>query len=224
MYDEDDQPTPPPPEIATRLRRELTAEMLGRVTKYARRRVKLKRRAGIPCFDTDAEAEDLATEAASLTVLGQRVWDPDVSLFQHLCGVVRSVSSDEIRKHHLAPRQLLRRPSMEESSDGQAKRDAQLVHHGTHRAAQPKRMVSMTDAGERLVSSLRVLAHNDRHVRLLLDAYVDGCDDAEEARDHAGLTAEEARNARRRLDRMMEELPKKFEEGAQDALEVSYGY
>lgn len=224
MHDDEDQPTPPTPEIAALLRRELTSELLERVTKYALRRVKVKRRAGVPCFDNDAEAENMATDAATLTILGHRPWDPAVPLVRHLCGVVRSVSSDEVRHQRRAKPRTIHPASMDESHDDHAKIDAQMVRHGSHRSAWPKRMVSLTDARDRLVGPLRVLAHNDKHVSRLLDAYVDGCDDPIEAREHAGLTRDEMRFARRRLDRMLEELPKKIEEGAQDALEVSYGY
>ncbi len=224
MHDDEDQPIPPAPEIAAKLRHELTAKVLESVAKYALRRVKFKRRSGVPCFDNEHEAENMATDAATLTILGHRPWSPEVPLVRHLCSVVRSVSSDEVRHQRRAkPRTIQVAPS-EDGHDGHAKLDALMVRHGSHRSAWPKRMVSLTDARDRLLAPLRVLSHNDPHVRRLLDAYEDGCDDPVEAREHAGLSRDEMRFARRRLDRMLEELPKKIEEGAQDALEVSYGY
>lgn len=218
-------PDPPPPEIADRLRRELTPEILERVAKFARRRIGVKRRNGVPCReDADMEAEDMAINAATLTVLGQRAWNPSVELFTHLCGVVRSVSSDDIAHHVKQPTRPLHVVAMNDSSDGIHAVDAEAALFNAPRAAKPKRMVTLTDASNRLRGGLRVLARGDEEVKKLLDAFEDGCEDGGEARRYARLTIEAYRNARRRLDRMIEALPENLDEDAHDALEVSYGY
>lgn len=219
------QPDPPPPEIAARLRRELTTEMLDRVAKFARRRVRLKRRKGVPCRkDTDLEAEDMAINAATLTVLGVRAWNPSVELFTHLCGVVRSVSTDDIVHYTKQPTRSLHPMPMDESNEGIHTIDAHAAVHNTPRAAKPKRLVTLTDASERIMGGLRVLAHADKEVTRLLDSFQDGCEDAAEARKYSGLSVAAYKFARRRLDRMIEALPENLDEDAFDALEVSYGY
>ena len=76
------KPAPPAPALLDRLHHELTDALLERVKRYAMRRVGAKRVAGIPCFDDELEAEHMATEAATLTVLGHRAWDPEVDLFK----------------------------------------------------------------------------------------------------------------------------------------------
>lgn len=219
------KPIPPPPDILDRLHRELTDHLLERVKRYARRRVGAKRVAGIPCFDPDLEAEHMATEAAALTVLGHRTWNPSVPLFQHLCGVVRSVSAEAIEHHNRVHTDVLGRLSLDDSHGDDAKLDARLVRdHGSDHARRPARAVSLADARDQLVAGLRVLARGDAHVTMLLDAYESGCEERADVLDVTGMSESAYRNARRRLDRMVDALPDTLKDGAMDALEVSYGY
>ena len=218
-------PIPPAPELLDRLRHELTPHLLERVKRYARQRVGAKRVAGIPCFDPDVEAENMATEAATLTILGHRNWNPSVPLFQHLCGVVRSLSTEAIEHHNLLPTDPLGRFSLEDSHGDDAKLDLQLARdHGTERTQRPKRAATLADARDHLVEGLRVMSRGDAHVTMLLDAYQSGCEDRADVLDCTGMSEAEYRNARRRLDRLVDALPETIKEGAVDALEVSYGY
>ena len=218
-------PAPPGPELLDRLHHELTDHLLERVKRYARRRVGAKRVAGIPCFDPDVEAENMATEAATLTILGHRNWNPSVPLFQHLCGVVRSVSAEAVEHHNRLHTDVLGRLSLEDSHGDDAKLDLQLArNHGNEHTQRPKRAATLADARDQLVASLRIMARGDDHVTMLLTAYEVGCEDRADVLDCTGMSAADYRNARRRLDRLVDALPDTINDGAIDALEVSYGY
>jgi hypothetical protein len=217
-------PIPPAPEVLDRLRLELTDELLERVKLYARQRVGAKRVAEIACFDTDDEAENMATDAATLTVLGHRTWNPCVPLFEHLCGVVRSVSSDEIEHAHLYHHDAIGRLSLEESQGDDVAQDLKLTFHNPDRARRPKAVASFTDARDRIMSCLRIAARGDHYVTQLLDAYEAGCEDRAEVLDCTGMSESDYKNARRRLDRAMAALPDNIHTAAHDALEVSYGF
>jgi hypothetical protein len=218
-------PAPPGPEVLDRLHLELTAHLLERVKHYARQRVGAKRVAGIPCFDPDVEAEHMATEAATLTILGHRTWNPSVPLFQHLCGVVRSVSAEAVEHHNRLHTDTLGRLSLEDSHGDDAKLDLQLARdHGSEHTQRPKRAATLADARDHLVESLRIMSRGDDHVTMLLDAYQSGCEERADVLDCTGMSADEYRNARRRLDRLVDALPETIKDGAVDALEVSYGY
>ncbi len=215
---------PPAPEVLDRLHLELTDHLLARVKLYARRRVGAKRAAGIPCFDANLEAEHMATEAATLTVLGQRTWNPEVSLFVHLCGVVRSLSTEAVKHHQRLPTEVFRRPSFEDSQGDDVEFDAKLAQRGSERTLRPKRAATLADARDQLLVGLRVMSRGDAHVTMLLDAYEAGCEERVDILDCTGMSAADYRNARRRLDRLVVALPDTIRDGAIDALEVSYGY
>jgi hypothetical protein len=217
-------PIPPAPEVLDRLRIELNDELLERVRRYACQRVGAKRLADIACFDTDDEAENMAAEAATLTVIGHRTWNPSVPLFEHLCGVVRSVSSDQIAHQHLYRHDAIGRLSLDESHGDDVALDQQLTIHNEDRARRPKAVASFADARDRVMSCLRIACRGDHHVTQLLDAYESGCEDRAEVLDCTGMSPSDYKNARRRLDRAIEALPDNINTEALDALEVSYGF
>ena len=217
-------PLPPAPEVLDRLRMELNEELLERVKLYARQRVGAKRVAEIACFDTDVEAENMATEAATLTILGHRTWNPCVPLFEHLCGVVRSVSSDQIAHQHLYRHDVIGRLSLDESHGDDAALDQKLSFHNDDRARRPKAVASFADARDRVMTYLRLACRGDHYVTQLLDAYEAGCEDRAEVLDCTGMSGADYKNARRRLDRAMDALPDNIHTEAHDALEVSYGF
>ncbi len=217
-------PIPPAPDVLDRLRAELTDELLERVRLYARQRVNAKRVAEIACFDTDDEAEIMATDAATLTVLGHRTWNPCVPLFEHLCGVVRSVSSAEIAHAHLGHHDSIGRLSLDESHGDDVALDQKLTIFNPDRARRPKAVANFADARDRVISVLRVACRGDHHVTELLDAYEAGCEDRAEVLDCTAMSESDYRNARRRLDRAIDALPDNIHTEALDALEVSYGF
>lgn len=217
-------PIPPAPDVLDRLRMELNDELLERVKLYARQRVGAKRVAEIPCFDTDVEAENMATDAATLTVLGHRTWNPCVPLFEHLCGVVRSVSSDEIAHAHLGHYDVIGRLSLDESHGDDVALDCKLTVYNADRARRPKAVATFADTRDRMMEVLRIACRGDHHVTQLLDAYEAGCEDRAEVLDCTGMSENDYRNARRRLDRAIDALPDNIHTEALDALEVSHGF
>lgn len=88
----------------------------------------------------------------------------------------------------------------------------------------PKRAATLAVARDHLVEGLRIMSRGDDHVTMLLDAYQSGCEERADVLDCTGMSADEYRNARRRLDRLVDALPETIKDGAIDALEVSYGY
>jgi hypothetical protein len=217
-------PIPPAPDVLDRIHLELTEGLLQRVKRYALRRVGAKRVAGLACFDDELEAEHMATDAATLTILGHRTWDPRVPLFEHLCGVIRSTSSDEIEHHNKFTRTVVGRLSMDESHGDDAELDRQLNQRGAIDIQRPAHVFTLADARDHLVTSLRFMSRTDAQVTKLLDAYRSGCEDRADVLACTNMTADEYRNARRKLDRLLEALPEHIKEGAADALEVSYGF
>lgn len=221
-------PIPLAPALLKRLERELTDTLMTRVTSYARSRIPMKRRVGVACFDNSAdEAEVMAQDAITLTILGHRVWNPDVDLFTHLCGVIRSESTREKRNaekrgHHL-PVDAMR---LDESYDGKLIKDhAEMSNRaGSDATARPRRVASIADAARRFLAELRPHAHRDPHVRMLLDAYESGCKSRKDVLAMTDLSPDEYRNARRKLDRMIQNLPTTFNEGVLDALEYTHDH
>ena len=214
---------PVPPVVLERLRRELTQELLGRVAGYACRRVGVLRKSGLPCLkDPRLQAEELAQDAAVQTVLGHRTWNPEVPLFQHLCGVVRSETTAASRQRARQRNAPIEEMRWDDSHDGDIKVAAELARRGSARSARPRHDVSLTDANHRLTAALRIAARGDQDVLHLLDAYQAGAHAPTDVQSATGLNRKRYINARRRLDRMIDALPDALIEGTHDALEVSY--
>lgn len=218
-------PAPLSPPLLKRLERELTPELLDRVRRFARTRVMAKRRAAVPGYDDpDDEAEILARDAVGLTILGHRPWDPERPLFTHLCRVVRSESSVDIRrasKFHLGSFDEI--PMDDSVGDGD-RLHVKATHEAPTALSRPRRNVTLTDAKRRLLDALRGLVHRDPAVTMLLDAYESGCTGRRDILDVTGMSPDTYRNARRKLDRMLAALPDNLNESAFDALEISHGF
>ncbi|MCA9674361.1 MAG: hypothetical protein KC464_04890 [Myxococcales bacterium] len=221
---ESDVPKPLPPPLLEQLRRELTNSLLARVRAFAASRVGLLRSAKIPTYDDPKqEAEVMAQDAVTSTILGHRRWDPALPLYDHLCGVVRSESSNRIahaKKHHQLSLQNRR---LDDSQDENVAFHGRVARKGPTSVARPSRIVSLGDAARRMAAQLRQAAlMKPATVTLLIDAYEDGCENRKEVLAATGMTEDQYRNARRILDRMIATLPEDFQESAHDALEISY--
>jgi hypothetical protein len=221
---DDHAPLPLPPVLLERLRRELTDPLKARVLAFAKTRVGVLRSARIPTLDDpEQEAEILVQDAVTSTILGHRRWEPDLPLYDHLCGVVRSETGNRAahaRKHRHVSVQAR---NLDESSDGSAKLHARITQKAPTSLARPGRNVSTGDAARKLCQRLREHAlGKPATVRMLIDAYESGCEDRKDILDATEMTADEYRNARRILDRMLAALPDDFHDGALDALEITH--
>jgi len=218
-------PKPLPPALLARLERELTDALLDRVRRFAETRVELKRRLGIPCYERkEQEAEIMVQDAITATVLGQRAWNPEIGLYDHLCGVVRSESSTEAARATRRPHTSVQALAMDESHGGDAEISGQITRSGPAPIARPAGVLSASDAARRSIDALRVLARGEPTVTMLLDAYQSGCVTRKDVMAVTGMSADTYRNARRKLDRMNKALPDNLSEGVQDALEISYDF
>lgn len=217
-------PAPLPPDLLERIRQELTDAVKKRVLKFAKDRVKVLRFARVPTLDDlDQEAEILVHDAVTSTILGHRRWPPDLSLYEHLCGVVRSETGNRAahaRKHR---HRSVQATNLDESTDGDAVFHARIAQHGPPSLRRPSRDHSTGDAARRLCARLRLDAERKpATVRQLIAAYEAGCEDRKEVLDHTGMTEPEYRNARRILDRMLAAIPEDIHDGALAALEITH--
>jgi hypothetical protein len=218
-------PIPQPLSLLERLEREMTDAVMDRVRRFARKRALVKRCAGVPGYDDlKAEALDMANEAVTLTVLGQRAWDPEVDLYDHLCGVVRSESTKECAKHIKFRHQSIQALALDESYGGDADVQAQITRGGPDIYGRPRHQASVADARRQVIEALRVLARGDDLVGDILDAREAGYTTKQEIVEVTGMTDNQYRAAAKRFNRMLDRLPDNLGEGAQDALEISYGY
>ncbi|MCA9675167.1 MAG: hypothetical protein H6708_27790 [Kofleriaceae bacterium] len=137
---------------------------------------------------------------------------------------MRSLSSYEVTRHKRLQTTPVGRLSLEDSHGDDAQLDAAMTCNGNERTRRPKRAASLVEASDQLLAGLRILARGDAQVTQLIDAYEAGCEERADILGCTDLTEAQYRNARRRLDRMVEALPTTIRDGAADALEVSYGY
>jgi len=221
----DVEPIPLSPALLSRLERELTDPLVDRLRRFALTRVAIKRRRGVPCFEkAEDEAEIMAQDAVTLTVLGHRQWHPEVDLYTHLWGVIRSESSKEAAHAKKFCHTSVDALSMDESHGGDAGIHADITRGGPDSWSRPGHIVSAHDANRRLLDQLRVLSHREPTVAMLLDAYEAGCTTRKEVLAATQMSPGDYRNARRKLDRMIAALPDNLNEGAHDALEITYDY
>lgn len=224
----DVDPIPLAPDLLERLERELTDELMNRLIGYAETRVLVKRRCRVPTYEKKRdEAELMAQDAISLTIIGHRTWNPEVGLYEHLCGVVRSESTKEADQAIHRKLEPLTVSANDESHGDEEKREAKATKATTDeptRALRPRSAIAMLDAKRRLLDPLRLMARREPLVEMLLDAYESGCTTKKEVLAVTGMSHDEYRSARRKLDTMLQHLPDNLSEGAQDALEITYDY
>lgn len=219
-------PIPLAPQLLERLERELTDELIDRLVGYAEVRVLVKRRCGVPGYERKRdEAEVMVQDAIALTIIGHRTWNPEVDLYDHLCGVLRSESTKEAAQAlHRKVEALAHAPNDGEREDVTDERKETSQHDQPVRAMRPRSMMALTEAKRRLIEPLRIMARREPLVGMLLDAYESGCSTKREVRAVTGMTHDEYRSARRKLDTMLTHLPDNLSEGAHDAMEITYDY
>lgn len=175
--------------------------MIRVVIGFVRRRIRLL---GFNSRDViEDQAEQLIQDAISDTALGRRCWRPEsVKLSTHLCGVV----NDRILKA------LTRRQSVQEVS---------LADH--HKSLQSRSLeisAADRDLWRKIKEHLAREAEQkgDGEVQLLLMAYEEHCFKRAEIARETGLTVEQVTNAGKRLDRLIDHLPRELRQEAADRL------
>ena len=176
-----------------RLDLELTPEVRRSMSEFARRRERMVVGAG--ARGADGEAEAWVADAIGDTATGDVGWPDGVDLVTHLRAVIRG------RTAKLA-RAAQRRPHVS-VDDPAANRNAMLTQMGTE--ASPADAYEAGCELERVVKFVEAMAP-DADVVALAHAYRAGAETVGEAGRRAGLSLEQTRTARRRLDRLLAKL------------------
>jgi hypothetical protein len=209
-------PTPLEPARLEQLERELTHDLLADLQRWASQRAYVQRSGAVVGFaDLDHEADVLVQDAIGMTALGERRWDPDVPLYDHLCGVIRSLSS------HAVERAKSRGDQSLEGADGIVEPDGAAPRAATSRRGLRRR--GFVEAVRYVIAPLRDMAARDVAVNQLLDAYESGCTTRREVLAVTTWSRAEYLSARRKLDRLLAKLPLPTLAGVRDAMEITYG-
>jgi len=202
LANDDEQERPPGPEVLAAIQAELAEpRTLKVVFGYARKRAFILRQAGV---GVDLEQNDLVNQVIVDTVRGRLTWNPDaVALSTHLCGAIRARTSKLLtRRKPTAPEEVMdkvlakREPDSDPTGQRAALREVtEKVKTHLFRAATEK---------------------GDEGVPLLLMAYDEGIEGRSAIGDATGLSPSEVTNARKRLDRLIAELPPELVEAARN--------
>lgn len=203
MANDEEDETPPGPEVLAAIEAALEPGTLRKVFGYARKRMFLLQKAGV---GVDLEADDLVNQVIVDTAQGRLTWKPDaVALSTHLCGAIRARTSKLLtRRKAAAPEDAIddalaeREPGADPTGELAARREVvRNVKEHLFRAAMAKR---------------------DEGVQLLLMAYEEGTEGRSAIGDATGLTPNDVTNARKRLDRLIEELPPELADAARKVM------
>ncbi len=200
MAKDDEDERPPGPEVLAAIQAALAEpRTLKVVLGYARKRVFFLQKYGV---GVDLDQDDLVNQVIIDTVRGHLTWKPDaVALSTHLCGAIRARTWKLLkRRRPAAPEEVIdevlveREPDADPTGELAALRDVvQKVKAHLFRAATEK---------------------GDEGVQLLLMAYEEGVEGRSAIADATGLSPSDVTNARKRLERLIAELPPELVEAA----------
>ncbi len=204
MGKDDEEEQPPGPEVLAAIQAALAEpRTLKVVFGYARKRVFLLQKLGV---GVDLDQDDLVNQVIVDTVRGRLTWNPEaVALSTHLCGAIRGRTSKLLtRRKPAALEEIIdkvlaeRKPDADPTGELAALRDVvRKVKAHLFRVA--------TDKG-------------DEGVQLLLMAYEEGVEGRSAIGDATGLSPSDVTNARKRLDRLIAELPPELVEAARKVI------
>jgi hypothetical protein len=201
------------PEVLTELAK-LEPDAKRGILRYATRRVRMVADAGYPVASD--EPSILVADAIGDTLTGMLIWNRRFCLGYHLCSVVRSRTSNQI-KH--AKRRA--RVSLDTASDRDGLIAAESID-GPQVGTRPDTLLERAQVVRELYTSIRERATRDASLLLLLEAYAVGWLKPREVMKLTGLTRAEFLNAWRRLDRILARVPRDLYRAAIDIMrEVS---
>jgi hypothetical protein len=206
---------PVTPEWMATMVEALTDEVCRVALRYAWGRVELMKRADVVVQDDEAFA--LTNDAIADTMTRVRVWDPArVKLGTHLCGVMRSRTNARIARVRKLRHESI--DELDDSWDAPAEVEASLAKEAERTRAEAA-MAQVRAAGQ-VLDGLRHAANADADVLAILSAYGDGVTERQEVMERLGWELPRFVNARRRLDRLIRELPANVREAAVDSMRV----
>ncbi len=170
-----------------------SAERRGRMISHVRK------------IDPEAYALDLVQDIIDDTLEGKIAWDPArVSLRKHVRDAIKSRSRHEYRRAFKR-----RHASLDEGGEAMLDELAAISHENDAEKAERMRFAIS------VVEAIRARASGDPEVLLLLDALERGAHSRAEVLQLVVLTKLQYDAARKRLDRLIEELPNQLITGAQ---------
>ncbi len=193
MANDEEQKRLPGPEVMAAIKAALTEpRTLKVVFGYARKRMFILRKVGV---GIDLDQDDLVNQVIVDTLRGHLTWDPDaVVLSTHLCGAIRARTSKLLtRRKAAAPEEVIDKAQAEREPD----------------ADPTGELAGLRDVVRKVMTHLfhAAMAKNDEGVQLLLMAYEEGVEGRSAIGDATGLSPSDVTNARKRLDRLVAELP-----------------
>ncbi len=204
----------PPAGWRAEFEKQATRDMMERVTRYARRRVKMIERVGRkidPLY-----ARELVQDALGDTLEGRRTWDPErTTLLAHLMGVVHSRSG-----HAMVRAATLRHRSIDDSADDNSVDgrpiEAEASHTLARHASVPEELIVAHARSS--ADALRRSCAGDATMCQLLDAFEQGKVERRDVMEFTGMSAKTYDNARHRLFRLVAKLPADMHERAAELL------
>lgn len=143
----------------------------------------------------------LVADAIADTLTGAVIWDRRYPLSHHLCSVVRTRTSNQIKRA-----KRLAHVSLELLSEGDVIVAVKSIE-GDHAPTRPDTLIESAQVVRKLYLAVRERAARDTSLSMLLDAYAMGFVKRREVMKLTGLSLGEFVNARRRLDRMLGSVP-----------------
>ena len=185
-----------------RFEQQVTPQKLEPVYVYAARRAEMISALGGRVDDP----EELVNAAIADTLAGDIAWDPDrMSLAQHLSRTIRGRTKNEVlRTERFRHDSIDESVEIDDEESYPVEAEASLV---VYAEAPPGPHRDLVSAASRVLAALRDLAANDALVLTLLDAYEDEVCDRAEIIAERRMSESEYDNARRRLVRLVEQLP-----------------
>jgi len=182
--------------------KQMTRTVAARAIEYGKRRAQMLRAAG--CAAAEDEGEILVNDAVADTLTGVVIWDHErQELGAHLRDVIRTRTWNQMKRARRLGHVSLDDDDSESASHGVA--TASMA--GEHAPDRPDDVVSDRDVIAKFFVALADRAAGDADVLALLDPYREGVVERRDVIEGSGISAVAFVNARRRLDRMLADMP-----------------
>lgn len=201
-------------EVLDEIDKQNTADVRERAYKYARKRVELLARCGLPI--ERSLAKHMVTDALGDTYMGDVEWDPRrCDLYMHLRSVIRYRTKDMLARERRLPH--VRFGGMFDDEIGDR---VEVEASGqVHREDAETRTLNM-DLVSRIADLLyhSAKAANDEVVSRVLDAYAEGVTGRAEVAERVGISRAQYDNARLRINTLLKKLPEQLSADAEKTL------
>jgi len=201
-------------ELLDELDAQNTATVRERAYKYARKRVELLARCGLPI--ERSLAKHLLADALGDTYMGDVEWDPKrCEFYVHLRSVIRYRTKDMMVRARRLPHDRFG-AKFDDSSDDRV--EAEASSHARNEDA-ATRTVNL-DLATRIAGLLYASAEaaNDQVVAKVLDAYAEGVTGRAEIAERLGISRKQYDYARDRLNTLLKRLPEQLAADAEETL------